>query len=87
VADELGVCIGGAPFAHRLYQFSFAHSGWRHARVVCGGESFEALSSGLQEALWMAGGVPEQYNISGGWKLSARWRRYLPPHEMSCSAK
>jgi transposase InsO family protein len=61
LADELGVHIAGTPFAHRLYQFSFAHSGWRHACVVRGGESFQALSSGLQEALWMAGGVPEEH--------------------------
>jgi len=40
VADELGVCTAGMAFAHRLYQFSFAHSGWRHARIVQGGESF-----------------------------------------------
>ena len=49
--------IGGVALAHRLYQFAFANSGWRHARVVLGGESFQALPSGMQEALWMAGGV------------------------------
>jgi hypothetical protein len=32
VADELGICIAGMALPHRLYQFSFAHSGWRHAR-------------------------------------------------------
>jgi hypothetical protein len=77
VADELGVHIADAPFAHRLYQFSFAHSGWRHARVVCGGESFQALSSGLQEALWMAGGVPEEHRTDS---LSAAFNN-LAEHE------
>ena len=77
VADELGVCIAGAPFAHRLYQFGFAHSGWRHARVVQGGESFQALSSGLQEALWMAGGVPEEHRTDS---LSAAFNN-LAEHE------
>jgi transposase InsO family protein len=77
VADELGVHIAGAPLAHRLYQFSFAHSGWRHARVVCGGESFQALSSGLQEALWMAGGVPEEHRTDS---LSAAFNN-LAEHE------
>ena len=61
VADELGVSIAGVAFPHRLYQFALAHWGWRHARVVRGGESFQALASGLQEALWMAGGVPEEH--------------------------
>jgi transposase InsO family protein len=61
VANELGVSVAGVAFAHRLYQFSFAYSGWRHARVVQCGESFQALTSGLQEALWMAGGAPEEH--------------------------
>jgi transposase InsO family protein len=51
----------GVVFPHRLYQFALAHSGWRHARVVLGGESFQALAAGLQDALWMAGGVPEEH--------------------------
>jgi transposase InsO family protein len=61
VADGLGVTIAGMALPHRLYQFVFAYSGWRHARLVLGGESFQALSAGLQEALWMAGGVPEEH--------------------------
>lgn len=61
VCDELGVQIGGAAFPHRLYQFALAHSGWRHAEVSVGGESFIALSAGLQAALWRLGGVPEEH--------------------------
>ena len=61
VCDELGVQIDGAAFPHRLYQFALAHSGWRHAEVVIGGESFIALSTGLQSALWRLGGVPEEH--------------------------
>ncbi len=61
VADELGVQVAGQPLAHRLYQFTLAYSGWRHACLVLGGESFQALSAGLQQALWMAGGVPEEH--------------------------
>lgn len=84
VADELCVCIAGSVFEHRLYQFAFAHSGWRHAHVVLGGESFQALSSGLQDALWMAGGVPEEHrtdslsaafnNLAEQEQLTARYR-------------
>lgn len=38
-----------------------AYSGWRHAELVCGGESFAALAQGLQNALWALGGVPEEH--------------------------
>jgi hypothetical protein len=71
VADDLGVTIGGAAFPHRLYQFALAHSGWRHSMVVEGGETFAALSSGLQEALWHLGGVPEEHRTDS---LSAAFR-------------
>lgn len=37
------------------------YSGWEHAEVVLGGESFAALSAGLQNALWQLGGVPEEH--------------------------
>lgn len=77
VADELGISMAGVAFAHRLYQFSFAHSGWRHARVVQGGESFQALTAGLQEALWMAGGAPEEHRTDS---LSAAFNN-LAEHE------
>ena len=36
-------------------------SGFEHAHVVLGGESFVALAEGLQNALWALGGVPEQH--------------------------
>jgi transposase InsO family protein len=61
VCDDLAVEIGGAAFPHRLYQFALAHSGWRHAAVVTTGESFMALATGLQAALWRLGGVPEEH--------------------------
>jgi len=59
VCDELEVVIAGVAFPHRIYQFALAHSGWRHAVVFDGGESFVALSTGLQSALWRLGGVPQ----------------------------
>lgn len=57
----LRITIANAPFAHLLYHFVLAYSRWEHAEVVEGGESFEALSSGLQNALWQAGGVPREH--------------------------
>lgn len=57
----LHITIANAPFAHLLYHFVLAYSRWEHAQVIEGGESFEALSSGLQNALWQAGGVPREH--------------------------
>jgi transposase InsO family protein len=57
----LGITIAGAPFEHRLYHFRLPFSGFEHAHVVLGGESFVALAEGLQNALWALGGVPEQH--------------------------
>lgn len=68
---DLGVSIGGVPFAHRLYHFRLAFSGFEHAHVVLGGESFVALAEGLQNALWSLGGAPEQHRSDS---LSAAFR-------------
>ena len=48
---ELRITIANAPFAHLLYHFVLAFSRWEHVEVVAGGESFEALSKGLQLSL------------------------------------
>jgi len=80
IATELGVSIAGLMFEHRLYQFTFAHSGWRHAQVVLGGESFQALSTGLQDALWMAGGVPEEHRTDS---LSAAFNNRVEQEELT----
>lgn len=80
VADDLGVEIDGAAFPHRLYQFALSHSGWRHAVVVVGGESFIALSGGLQAALWRLGGVPEEHRTDS---LSAAFNNLSEAQELS----
>ncbi len=55
------VHIAGEPLAHRLYHFRLAYSGWCHARVVLGGESFTALAEGVTESLERLGGVPAEH--------------------------
>lgn len=55
---DITVTINGEPFTHLLYHFRLAYSGWSHMHVIQGGESFAALSEGLQSALWQLGGVP-----------------------------
>jgi hypothetical protein len=80
VCDELDVEIGGASFPHRLYQFALAHSGWRHATIVTSGESFMALSTGLQAALWRLGGVPEEHRTDS---LSAAFNNLAEEQELT----
>ena len=80
VCDELGVIIAGVALAHRIYQFALAHSGWRHAVVIEGGESFIALSSGLQSALWRLGGVPEEHRTDS---LSAAFNNLAEEQELT----
>jgi transposase InsO family protein len=66
-----GITIGGHPLAHRFYHFRLAFSGFEHAHVVLGGESFVALAEGLQNALWALGGVPKEHRSDS---LSAAFR-------------
>jgi len=70
-ARKLGVTISGQPLEHRLFHFVLAYSGWEHAAVVLGGESFTALAENLQNALWTLGGVPHEHRTDS---LSAAYR-------------
>ena len=58
---ELGIIVADIVLEHRLYHFRLAFSGFAHAHVVLGGESFVALAEGLQNALWALGGVPQEH--------------------------
>ena len=68
---KLCITIAGAVFAHILYHFVLAFSRWEYVEVVESGESFEALSKGLQNALWQAGGVPKEHRTDS---LSAAFK-------------
>jgi len=68
---DLGVTIAGAGLDHRLYHFRLAFSGWEHAHIVLGGESFVALAEGLQNALWALGRAPLEHRSDS---LSAAFR-------------
>jgi hypothetical protein len=70
-ASALKITIVGEPLDHRLYHFRLAFSGFEHASVVLGGESFVALAEGLQNALWALGGVPKEHRSDS---LSAAFR-------------
>ena len=55
--NSLDITIGGLEFSHLLYHFVLTYSNWEYAEV-CFSESFESLSTGLQNALWTLGRVP-----------------------------
>jgi transposase InsO family protein len=65
------ITIAGQLLDHRLYHFRLAYSGFEHAHVILGGESFVALAEGLQNALWSLGGVPREHRSDS---LSAAFR-------------
>lgn len=68
---DLGVTIGGERLEHRLYHFRLVYSGFEHAHVILGGESYVALAEGLQNALWALGGSPLEHRSDS---LSAAFR-------------
>lgn len=65
--NDLGVTIAGHPFKHMIYHFVLNYSNWESV-TICFSESFEALSEGLQNALWELGGVPQKHRTD---RLSA----------------
>jgi hypothetical protein len=78
------VMVAGVPLPHRLYHFRLAFSGFEHAHVVLGGESFVALAAGLQDALWALGGVPREHRSDS---LSAAFRNLAVEVEQDWTAR
>jgi hypothetical protein len=84
--NTLGVTILGKRFDHLVYHFVLTYSNWE-AVTLCASESFEALSDGLQNALWELGGVPRRHrsdslsaavnNLSAKREFQARYRGLL----------
>jgi transposase InsO family protein len=68
---DLAVRVSGVELDHRLYHFRLACSGFEHAHVILGGESYVALAEGLQNALWALGGAPLEHRSDS---LSAAFR-------------
>ncbi|MHB8287501.1 MAG: IS21 family transposase [Caulobacteraceae bacterium] len=68
---DLMITVAGQALDHRLYHFRLVYSGFEHAHVVLGGESYVALAEGLQNALWALGGAPHEHRSDS---LSAAFR-------------
>lgn len=65
------ITVRGEPFPHLLFHYRLAWSGWSWGQVIQGGESFVALSEGLQNAMAACGGVPRELRTD---RLSAASR-------------
>ena len=89
---QLGITISGEALPHLLFVFVLSYSGWLWVcRAVS--ETFEALSRGIQGALWALGGVPEVLRsdnmsaathelASGGRELTERYRDLLSHYDL-----
>lgn len=85
---ELGVTIHGDPFEHLWFQLVLSCSGRRYVELAFG-ETYEALTQGIQNAFWDMGGRTEivrsdnlsaathQLRADGGRGLTARFRKFL----------
>jgi hypothetical protein len=76
---KLGISIGRQSFPHLIYHFCLTYSNWETGSV-CFSESFQALSEGLQDALWKLGGVPEMHRTD---RLSAAVHQDLNPEKFT----
>jgi hypothetical protein len=89
------ITIGDKPFEHLLYHYRLGYSGWQYVQIIQGGESFVALSQGLQNALWASGGVPKIHrtdsltaafsNSGGKHKLTQRYEALCSHYQMRSS--
>lgn len=90
--SELGVTVCGQPLAHLLFVFRLSASGWTWVELAFG-ETFEAMLSGVQGALWEVGGVPQvlrhdnlsaathELKRSGGRSLTRRFKQVLDHYD------
>ncbi len=82
------ITIDGKAFAHLLYQFRLAFSGWRHVHVIQGGESYSALADGLQSALHALGGSPKEHrtdSLSAAYVNSVEKQRLTEDYHNLCT--
>jgi hypothetical protein len=92
-ASDLGVSVRGDLLEHLLFECVLSFSGWTYARLAFS-ETYEALTCGLQEALWALGGSPEvarsdnlsaathELRAARGRALTPRYRGLLEHYAM-----
>ena len=79
---DIGITINSKPLDHMLYCFRLVYSKYSYAKVILSGESFQALSEGLQEALSNIGGSPREHRTDS---LSAAYKndKYIPDDDLT----
>lgn len=77
---KVTITLQGKAFSHILYHYRLAYSGWCYVKVICGGESFTALSTGLQDALWRSGGAPLEHRTDS---LSAAFNNHTEEEQLT----
>jgi hypothetical protein len=55
--NSVEITISDESFRHLIYHFVLPYSNWEHVEIAYS-ENFEALSEGLQDAVWTLGAVP-----------------------------
>ena len=95
-AGGLGVTVRGVGFPHLLFEWVLSYSRWTYVGLALS-ETFEALVSGLQGALWTLGAVPavlrhdnlsaatHELRRSGGRQLAVRFRQVLEHYGLRSS--
>ena len=89
--NSLDVTIAGQSLDHLLFHFTLTYSNWEFVSL-CYSESFEALSRGLQDALWKLGGTPRRHrtdslsaavnNLSEDREFRKRYRELLEHYQI-----
>jgi hypothetical protein len=68
---NVNITINSEPFKHMFYHFRLVYSKWSYLKVIQSGESMQALSEGMQEALFSLGGSPQEHRTDS---LSAAFK-------------
>ena len=81
--DDLRITIQGQLYSHMLYHFVLTYSNWESVDI-CYSENFESLSTGIQNALWKLGGVPQKHRTD---RLSAAVQNLTEEREFTARYK
>jgi len=81
---KANITICGEPFKHMFYHFRLVYSKWSYLKVIQSGESMQALSEGLQEALFALGGAPKEHRTDS---LSAAFKNISIEAQKDLTAK
>lgn len=91
------ITIKGKELIHLLYHFRLIYSRWSYVKVILGGESYTALTEGLQEALWRLGGSPLEHrtdSLSAAFKnlnrdakrdITERYEQFCKDYQMKAT--